>query len=150
MNSAVLEVRAGHFDRALLATRKALELFERANELRGRVPALSNLCFQYSYAGQPAEALRYGEEALQMAGRDRPDFAIMDIRLAGDRSGVDTAIELFQSHGIRCIFASAYSDDEARRRAETASPLGWLQKPYTMQALTGMVLSASKLIRDGN
>lgn len=94
--------------------------------------------------------LTTGEEALQMAGRDRPDFAIMDIKLAGDRSGVDTAIELFQSHGIRCIFASAYSDDEARRRAETASPLGWLQKPYTMQALTGMVLSASKLIRDGN
>jgi DNA-binding SARP family transcriptional activator len=67
MNSAVLEVRVGHFDRAVLATRKALELFERANELRGRVPALSNLCFQYSYAGQPAEALRYGEEALQLA-----------------------------------------------------------------------------------
>jgi DNA-binding response OmpR family regulator len=94
--------------------------------------------------------LTTGEEALQMAGTDRPDLAIMDIRLAGDRNGVDTAIELFQSHGIRCIFASAYSDDEARRRAETASPLGWLQKPYTMQALTGMVLSASKLIRDGN
>jgi two-component system, response regulator PdtaR len=91
-----------------------------------------------------------GEEAVQMAGTDRPDLAIVDIRLAGDRDGVDTAIELFQSHGIRCIFASAYSDQEARRRAEVAAPLGWLQKPYTMQALTDMVRVATQVIRNRN
>ena len=94
--------------------------------------------------------LRTGEEALQTAGTDRPDLAIVDIRLAGDRDGVDTAIELFQSHGIRCIFASAYSDQEARRRAEVADPLGWLQKPYTMQALTDMVRVATQVIRNRN
>jgi two-component system, response regulator PdtaR len=94
--------------------------------------------------------LRTGEEALQTADTDRPDLAIVDIRLAGDRDGVDTAIELFQSHGIRCIFASAYSDQEARRRAEVAAPLGWLQKPYTMQALTDMVRVATQVIRNRN
>lgn len=67
MNSAVLEVRVGNFDAALTATRKAIELFEQANEIRGLIPALSNLCFQYSYTGQPAEALRYGEEALRLS-----------------------------------------------------------------------------------
>jgi two-component system, response regulator PdtaR len=94
--------------------------------------------------------LRTGEEALQTAGMDRPDVAIVDIRLAGDRDGVDTAIELFQSHGTRCIFASAYSDQEARRRAEVAAPLGWLQKPYTMQALTDMVRAAARELSNRN
>ena len=88
--------------------------------------------------------LKTGEEALRTAGVDRPDLAVVDIRLAGDRDGVDTAIELFRSYGIRCIFASAYSDQEARRRAEVAAPLGWLQKPYTMQALTDMVRAAAQ------
>jgi DNA-binding SARP family transcriptional activator/tetratricopeptide (TPR) repeat protein len=69
MNFAVLEMRVGHIDRAIVATRKSLVLLEQANEIRGRVPALSNLAFLYSYAGQPDEALRYGEEALELARR---------------------------------------------------------------------------------
>jgi len=83
-----------------------------------------------------------GKQALQLAQARLPTLAVMDIHLAGDRDGIDTAIELFQAHGIRCVFASAYSDQEARSRAAPASPLGWLQKPYTMSSLTAMVRAA--------
>src|SRR5690348_4775726 len=68
-----------------------------------------------------------GEEAIEIARARAPDLAVVDIRLAGHRSGVDTALELFRAHNIRCIFASAFADREARRRAEPAAPLGWLQ-----------------------
>jgi two-component system, response regulator PdtaR len=89
-----------------------------------------------------------GEEAIELAAKDDPpDLAVVDIRLAGDRNGVDTALELFRSHGIRCIFASAYSDDEARQRAAPAAPFGWLQKPYTMSSLTDMVRKAADEVR---
>jgi two-component system, response regulator PdtaR len=88
-----------------------------------------------------------GEEALELAAKDPPDLAVVDIRLAGDRDGVDTALELFRSHGVRCIFASAYSDGEARQRAAPAVPLGWLQKPYSMASLTDMVTKAADEVR---
>jgi two-component system, response regulator PdtaR len=88
-----------------------------------------------------------GEEAIELAAKDPPDLAVVDIRLAGDRDGVDTALELFRSHGIRCIFASAYSDHEARQRAAPAAPLGWLQKPYSMASLTEMVRTAADDVR---
>lgn len=88
-----------------------------------------------------------GEEALELAKDRRPTLAVIDIRLAGDRDGVDTAIELFRSHGVRCIFASAYSDSEARRRATPAAPLGWLQKPYSMGSLSAMVRAAASELR---
>lgn len=88
-----------------------------------------------------------GEEALHMAQSQSPALAVMDIRLAGDRDGIDTALELFRSHGIRCIFASAYSDQEARRRAAPAAPLGWLQKPYSMVSLAAMVRAAVSELR---
>jgi two-component system, response regulator PdtaR len=84
-----------------------------------------------------------GEDALHLARLHSPRLAIVDIKLAGDRDGVDTALELFRAHGIRCIFASAYSDYESRKRAAAASPLGWLPKPYAMTALVAAVRAAS-------
>ena len=59
----------------------------------------------------------------------RPALCVMDIRLAGSRDGIEAAIEIFMAHGIRCIFATAHADPEARVRAEKAVPHGWLQKP---------------------
>jgi two-component system, response regulator PdtaR len=88
-----------------------------------------------------------GKEALQLAHEQSPTLVVMDIRLGGDRDGIDTALELFRSHGIRCIFASAFSDQEAERRAAPAAPLGWLQKPYTMTALTAKVSQAVRELR---
>lgn len=88
-----------------------------------------------------------GKEALQLAEAQSPTLVVTDIRLAGDRDGIDTALELFRLHGIRCIFASAYSDQEARRRAAPAAPLGWLQKPYSMASLTAMVRAAVSELR---
>jgi DNA-binding NarL/FixJ family response regulator len=88
-----------------------------------------------------------GQEALQLTQAKLPTLAVMDIRITGDRDGIDTALELFHSHGIRSIFASAHSDADSRRRAESAAPLGWLQKPYTMASLTAMVRDAVRELR---
>jgi two-component system, response regulator PdtaR len=88
-----------------------------------------------------------GKEALQLTQAELPTLAVMDIRIAGDRDGIDTALELFHLHGIRSIFASAHSDADSRRRAESAAPLGWLQKPYTMASLTAMVRAAVHELR---
>jgi DNA-binding NarL/FixJ family response regulator len=87
------------------------------------------------------------EEALHQAQAQSPAVVVMDIHLPGDGDGIDAALELFRLHGIRCIFASAYSDNEARQRAEPAAPLGWLQKPYTMASLTEMVRAAVSEVR---
>lgn len=75
------------------------------------------------------------DEAIGLAKSEKPDLAIMDIRLAGRRDGVDAAIELFSTYGIRSIFASAHADNETRKRAAPASPVGWLQKPYSAEDL---------------
>jgi DNA-binding response OmpR family regulator len=97
----------------------------------------------FSIAGLAAT----GKEALRLAKAQSPTLVVMDIRLADDRDGIDTALELFRLHGIRCIFASAHSDQDARQRAAPAAPLGWLPKPYTMAALTAMVRAAVSELR---
>ena len=83
-----------------------------------------------------------GEQALAMAAAYDPVLAVMDIRLAGNMDGVDAALELFRTHGLRSIFATAHSDPEVHARAAGAEPAGWLVKPYSMPSLVAAVRGA--------
>jgi DNA-binding NarL/FixJ family response regulator len=92
----------------------------------------------YEVAGIAATA----EEAIALAERCRPALAVMDIRLAGERDGVDAALEIFRTLGIRSIFASAHGDARIRARAAPAQPLGWVAKPYRVETLLKAVEEA--------
>jgi len=82
------------------------------------------------------------EEAVALAKAQNPSLAVMDIRLASGRDGIDAARELFKEMGIRCIFATAHDDPHTRKRAEPYAPLGWLAKPYTPTSLVALVAEA--------
>jgi two-component system, response regulator PdtaR len=82
------------------------------------------------------------EEALELAAARGPALVVMDVRLGGRRDGIDAALELFGSHAIRCVFATAHYDAKVRARAQPAAPLAWLPKPYAMPALVGAVRRA--------
>jgi two-component system, response regulator PdtaR len=92
----------------------------------------------YAIAGMANRA----EEAVRLAKSEKPDLAIMDIRLVGRVDGIDAALEIFRETGVRCIFATAHQDAGMRARAEPAAPLGWLPKPYAPHALVAMVKRA--------
>jgi two-component system, response regulator PdtaR len=87
------------------------------------------------------------EEALELGAAKRPALAVIDIRLAGKRDGVDTAIELFAKHGIRCVFATAHYNGDTRARARPANPLAWVPKPYTMRALVETIRGVLRDLR---
>src|SRR5215213_3775449 len=87
------------------------------------------------------------EEAVAMAGEAQPTLAVMDIRLASTRDGIDAARQLYQDFAIRCIFATAHDDAHTRGRAEPYAPLGWLPKPYTMASLVAVVADAVAELR---
>ena len=89
-------------------------------------------------------AARTAEEAIEMAASLSPDVVIMDITLAGTRDGIDAAIEIRRSTGIRSIFVTAHGDSHTRTRGERANPLGWVSKPYSPQALVAFVKSTLK------
>jgi DNA-binding NarL/FixJ family response regulator len=92
----------------------------------------------YQVAGIAATA----EDAVDLAARHRPALVVMDIRLASDRDGVDAALEIFRTLGIRSLFATANSDAQVRARAAPAQPLGWVAKPYRVETLLRAVEEA--------
>lgn len=87
------------------------------------------------------------EEAVALAREAEPTLAVMDIRLASTRDGIDAARQLYQDFAIRCIFATAHDDAHTRGRAEPYAPLGWLPKPYTMASLVAVVAEALARLR---
>jgi DNA-binding NarL/FixJ family response regulator len=68
--------------------------------------------------------------ALASAARQRPAFAIMDLRLAEGTSGIDAARQLYELHGVRCLFVSANINDDVRRQVADLQPLGFIGKPF--------------------
>jgi DNA-binding NarL/FixJ family response regulator len=92
----------------------------------------------YEVAGIAATA----EEAVAIAADRRPALVVMDIRLASDRDGVDAALEIYRTLGIRSLFATANGDAQVRARAAPARPLGWVAKPYRVETLLKAVEEA--------
>lgn len=82
------------------------------------------------------------EDALVLAANQKPELAIVDIRLAGPTDGVHAAERLLKDYNIRSIFATAHSDDLTKKRGAVAQPLAWLEKPYRPEALISLVKSA--------
>jgi len=75
------------------------------------------------------------DQAVRMAGLEKPDVVLMDIRLAGTRDGIDAAEEILSRFGVSSIFVTANSDPQTRRRAQAVQPLDFLEKPLTEQRL---------------
>jgi CheY-like chemotaxis protein len=76
-----------------------------------------------------------GDEAVRIAGREQPDVALMDIRLIGNRDGIDAAAEILQRFGVPSIFVTANTDLGTRARAQATQPAGFLEKPVTRDRL---------------
>lgn len=82
------------------------------------------------------------EEAERHAAEQRPDLLVMDVRLLGPRDGVEAALTIFRTLGIRTVFATAHDDRPTRERASPAHPFAWLPKPYAMETLVATVRTA--------
>jgi len=69
------------------------------------------------------------DTAIQQAEAHRPDLIIMDIRIKGDRDGIDTAEIIRDRFGTPVVFSTAYLDEERIERAKITMPFGYLLKP---------------------
>ncbi|MBX6323098.1 MAG: response regulator [Rhodospirillaceae bacterium] len=70
---------------------------------------------------------RTGEEAVRLARRERPDLALIDIRLEDGTDGVEAARTMWERFETPSILVTAYAQD-ARRAAGVA--IGCLHKPF--------------------
>jgi PAS domain S-box-containing protein len=84
-----------------------------------------------SVVGQAESA----DEALMAAEENRPDLALMDVRIVGSMDGIQAARLLREAYGIPVIFLTSYSDEATVKRAARELPYGYLTKPFQRREL---------------
>jgi DNA-binding NarL/FixJ family response regulator len=94
-------------------------------------------------AGHRVSAIAHDTSAaITAAARERPAFAIMDLRLANGSNGLDAAQQLYEQFGVRCLFISANIDEEVRTKAANFQALGFIGKPFLAAEVIMAVQSA--------
>ena len=72
-----------------------------------------------------------GEDAIDKAGKLRPDLVLMDIKLKGKMDGIEAAGQIKLRYNIPVIYLTAYSDEYTVKRAEITKPSGYIIKNET-------------------
>ncbi|NBD32031.1 MAG: response regulator [Cyanobacteria bacterium] len=62
-----------------------------------------------------------GEKALELIEQNPPDLVLMDIVIAGEMDGIETAKKIREKFDIPVIYLTAYSDEETLKRVQESS-----------------------------
>ncbi|HYH37988.1 MAG TPA: response regulator [Azospirillum sp.] len=90
---------------------------------------------------------RTEQEAVDLADRERPELALMDVRLAAGGDGIVAARRLAAGFGIRSVFLSGYADHATMRRLTETYPLGVVHKPFSLTQLKNVLDLAGRRLR---
>jgi CheY-like chemotaxis protein len=88
-----------------------------------------------------AASLSAGEQVLEQAPALCPDLVLMDIMLAGELDGIETARRLRRERPVPVIFCTAYTDAATMNRARDVLPVAILTKPVDRETLRRAILS---------
>ena len=76
-----------------------------------------------------------GEEAVKKVIAISPDLVLMDVRLKGEKDGIETASVLRSQHGIAVVYLSDVVDTDTLKRASKTEPFGYILKPFDEREL---------------
>jgi CheY-like chemotaxis protein len=85
-----------------------------------------------------------GEMAIEIAEKERPDVALMDIRLRGGMNGFVAAGEIKSRLGIPSIYMTGFAKEKVKAEAPTKTPFGFLSKPVKDDELEKAINSILK------
>ncbi len=83
-----------------------------------------------------------GEKAIKAVEMLTPDLVFMDISLAGDMDGIETASIIKKNFGIPVIYISGNYDNKTIEKSKTANAYGYLVKPVDDCGISTMINAA--------
>ena len=85
------------------------------------------------------------DQAIEMAGKLKPDVVLMDLRLADGSFGGDAAREILARYGIRSIFVSGNLDPVTRSMLAELEPVAMISKPFVQHQLAQALEAAREV-----
>ena len=108
--------------------------------------------FNYKVIGIISE----GEDALKKLEKLSPDLVLMDIKLKGKLNGIEAGTIITNKYDIPIIFVTAYADDKTINQATSASPYGFILKPFNSKEIHAVIEmtivkhKAKKILEESN
>gem|GEM_PF-1105788 len=104
-----------------------------AEDLRSRLESMD-----YEVIGIAAA----GADAIDLAEKNRPDLALMDIQIKGAMNGIETAQLLRDRFDVAFIYLTAYADRDTLDKVKPTAPHGFILKPFNTHELMGVLETA--------
>jgi DNA-binding NarL/FixJ family response regulator len=82
------------------------------------------------------------EEAVTLARTHRPRVVLMDMRLHGEKDGVDAALEIYETVGSKVIFITGSREPATMERIQMDHPSAVLFKPVSDRQLQTAIEAA--------
>ncbi|MBF0327606.1 MAG: response regulator [Nitrospirae bacterium] len=91
---------------------------------------------------ETAKIATTGEEAVELAAKEKPDVVLMDIHIEGKMDGIQAAEKISMALGMPIIFMTGYSDENMIKKAQAINPYAILNKPLELGVLKSTIKSA--------
>ena len=92
-------------------------------------------------AGYKVTEAADGPTALELVASDKPDLAVLDVRMPG-MSGIELAAQLTTDYQLPFIFLSAYGGSHIIEHANSLGALGYLVKPLDVPQIIPAIEAA--------
>lgn len=79
---------------------------------------------------QIADICASADEALKAMDRNLPDIALLDVKIKGDKDGIQLGLLIRQQYQVPFVFITSLYDQNTLKRAKNANPAGYLVKPF--------------------
>lgn len=83
-----------------------------------------------------------GVQAVEMAGRLKPDVVLMDINMP-EMDGITATVKMMEQHPVGVVIISVQGEQDYLRRAMKAGARDYLVKPFTCEELVNALRSAA-------
>ena len=83
-----------------------------------------------------------GEKALEIVEASSPDLIFMDVVIAGEMDGIETAKRIQKIKNISVIYVTAYGDESTLRRIQESGHTKYILKPYQKPEIEEAIIMA--------
>lgn len=78
-------------------------------------------------------------QCIKTIKKNRPDLVFMDIKLKGDKDGIELGEIIHQMFDVPLVFVTSYSDPTIIERAKRINPAGFIVKPFNTNDIHAIV-----------
>lgn len=87
---------------------------------------------------QAIASVASGEAAIELAEL-MPDLVLMDIKLAGELSGIDAARRIWERYQIPVVYVTSYADRNTLEMVKSRETYGYVVKPFHSEAISAAI-----------